>query len=49
MTTAGATSDPASSWIPEKPGTYTIHISLFDDIDDKNKLVPSGIMKIIVK
>ena len=43
------TTDLALSWIPEKPGTYTVHISLFDYIDDKNKLVPSGIMKIIVK
>ncbi|MCH7647350.1 MAG: HYR domain-containing protein [Thaumarchaeota archaeon] len=42
------TFSPALSWIPTEAGTYTIDISLFDNIENKNKLAESLTTQIIV-
>ena len=44
----GQSFTPSLSWIPEQSGTYIAEISLYDTIDNKNKLSPSLIRQIVV-
>ncbi|MCH8914944.1 MAG: HYR domain-containing protein [Thaumarchaeota archaeon] len=39
---------PALSWIPTEPGIFTVDISLFDNMENKNKLSESLTLQILV-
>jgi len=45
---AGQSFSPALSWIPIESGIFTVDISLFDNIGNKNKLAESLTLQIIV-
>jgi hypothetical protein len=45
---SGQSFSPALSWVPTEAGTFTVDISLFDNIENKHKLSESVTLQIIV-
>ena len=48
LLSSGQSFSPALSWIPTEVGTFTVDISLFDNIENKHKLSESVTLQIIV-